>query len=174
MSDEVAIPDPNRVTKYIWRNIGKKSAREMAQELGVRPEEILRAKRELVEGVDELTIQLQKAKLMESLQEIADDAKEAAMNASDERNKAGLYNAAAGSIDKLLKEFNRTSKNESEALNALNRARIQELVELVQETVDESVIELSTRYEIPEQDIYDVFNTHLGRAAERRDAEFKR
>lgn len=169
MSDEVAIPDPNRVTKYIWRNIGKKSAREMAQELGVSPEEILRAKRELVEEVDDLTLQVQKAKLVATLQELADDAQERSLRISDEFY-SGTINSAVNAIKAVLVELNRASKGEQEAITQLNNLRVRELTSLLFEVVETAVPVVAERYKIPQDELFEIFNERLERAASRRDA----
>ena len=175
MSTEVATTDDTsdetRIQKFVLRHIGKKNAREMAAELGVSPDAILRAKRDLVESVDELTLQVKKLRLIETLQDIADDAQQAAESVSDERNKAGLYNSSISAMKTVLTELNRTSKQESEAVAALNRQRVMELVELVQETVDESVAQISEEFDLDAERLFEIFNTNLGRAAERRDAE---
>lgn len=169
MSDEVAIPDPNRVTKYIWRNIGKKSAREMAEELGVGPEEILRAKRELLDEIDPLTIQVQKAKLLNKLQEMADDAHERSQNVADERNYSGMVNAAAGAIDKLLKELNRSAAQDAAAVEALNKLRVRELLHLIDVTVDRTLRDIAKTHDLDYDELQDVFSTHLRPVAEAMD-----
>lgn len=167
MSDEVAVPDPNRVTKYIWRNIGKRSAREMAQELGVSPEEILRAKRELVEEVDDLTLQVQKAKLVATLQELADDAQERSLRISDEFY-SGTINSAVGAIKAVLVELNRASKGEQEAITHLNSLRVRELLDLMNEVIERGVDEISEEHGLDKYELFEIFNRKLSEAATRR------
>lgn len=171
MSTELEPNDDQRIQRHVLKHIGKKNAREMAAELGVSPEEILRAKRSIIEEVDEITVSVEKLKLVRTLQDIADDAKNAAERVSDERNKAGLYNSAISAMKTVLTELSRTSKVESEAMAALNRKRVLELVALVQETVDESVAEIASEFDIDAERLFTIFNANLGRAAERRDAD---
>lgn len=175
MTDEIEYAAPGdaeqRIQKFVLRHIGKKNAREMAAELGVSPEEILRAKRALVEETDEITVSVEKLKLVRTLQDIAKDAQDAAERVSDERNKAGLYNSSISAMKTVLGELNRASKVESEALANLNRKRVMELVALVQETVDESVAEIAEEFDIDPERLFTIFNANLGRAAERRDAD---
>lgn len=155
----------NRITKYVWRHIGKKSAREMAEELNVAPEDILRVKRDLVESVDDITISIHKMKLLASLQELADDAQERSRNVSDERNYSGMVNAASGAIDKLLKELNRTAKEDSNAVKSLNQLRIQELLRLMDTVVFKSVKVISSDHGIDEEELIKVFSDNLVEAA---------
>ena len=52
VSGELEPNDDQRIQRHVLKHIGKKNAREMAAELGVSPEEILRAKREIIESVE--------------------------------------------------------------------------------------------------------------------------
>lgn len=158
-----------RIESYIYKHIGKKSAREMATDLGVQPEQILAIKREMVDSVDELTIAIQKAKLLRSLQELAEDAQERSRDVSDERNYSGMINAAAGAIDKLLKELNRMAKQDNSQVDSLNALRVRELVSLIQEVVDTSVQEVSDAYDISKEELFDIFNRNLSAASQKRD-----
>lgn len=168
MADELDTTG-SRIESYIYRHIGSKSAREMATDLGVTPEQVIQVKREMVDSIDEITIQIQKAKLLRSLQELADDARERSKSVSDERNYSGMVNAATGAIDKLLKELNRTAKQDSEALAELNRYRVKELFSLVQETVEVSVVEVAEKYDLDEDLVFAIFNRNLSLAANKRE-----
>lgn len=154
-----------RIESYIYKHIGKKSAREMATDLGVNPEEIIRIKNEILNSVDVLTLEVQKAKLLRSLQELADDAQERSKSVQDERNYSGMVNAAAGAIDKLLKELNRMSKQDSDAVETLNQMRVKELLRLMDVVVFKSVKGISERYDTPEEELIQVFSENLVEAA---------
>ena len=52
MTNEVDTTDA-RIESYIYKHIGKKSAREMATDLGVQPEQILAIKRAQLLGDDQ-------------------------------------------------------------------------------------------------------------------------
>ena len=168
MSTEIESADDDRISSYVWRKIGKESARDMAKALGVSPDEILRVKRELAESVDALTVDVQRAKLLRSLQELADDAHEMSKSTTAEFY-AGTVNASVGAMKTLLVELNRTSKQDSEALNSLNAMRVRELTALMFEVVDATVPLVAERYSIPEDDLFAMFNEALARAATRRD-----
>lgn len=170
MANEVDTTDA-RIESYIYKHIGKKSAREMATDLGVPPEQVLRIRNEMVDSIDEITLLIQKTKLLRTLQELADDAHERSLNVQDERNYSGMVNAAAGAIDKLLKELNRTAKQDSDAVSELNRMRVRELFSLMQEVVEVSVVEVANKFDLEEDALFEVFNRNLTIAANRRDSE---
>lgn len=161
--------DDQRIQRHVLKHIGKKNAREMAAELGVSPEEILRAKREIVESVDELSLQIRKLKLIQKAEEIAQDAQDAA-EVSDERNKAGLLNSSIAAMKLALTEFSRVSKNESEAIKQLNEMRVRELLRLLDLTVSRFIADISEEHNIPEKDLHEKFQSYLGPAAEELDA----
>lgn len=158
-----------RIESYIYKHIGKKSAREMATDLGVQPEQILAIKREMVDSVDELTIAIQKAKLLRSLQELAEDAQEKSKDVDDMRNYSGMINASVGAIKTLLTELNRTSRADSEAVATLNQMRVRELFGLMQEVVEQGVDEIARENGLDRRELFEVFNRHLASAAARRD-----
>jgi len=159
-----------RIESYIYKHIGKKSAREMATDLGVNPEEIIRIKNEILNSVDILTLQVQRAKLIRSMQEIADDAKQAAEDVSDERNKAGLYNSSLAAIKELNRSLKDMSKSDDEKISQLNDLRKREIVAMYISTVDVSVKEVAAQYDIKEDALFDIFNKNLEAAAAEMDS----
>ena len=170
MSTEIESADDDAISRYVWKRIGKESARDMAKALGVSPDEILRVKRDLAESVDEITLQVQKARLMRTLQEIADDAKDEFETAPAEF-KAGLLNSSVAAIKTLLVELNRTAKQDSEAVAALNQLRVRELYLLMTEVVETGIDTVSERHKIPKPELVDIFNEKLTDAARRRELQ---
>ena len=170
MSTEIESADDDAISRYVWKRIGKESARDMAKALGVSPDEILRVKRDLAESVDEITLQVQKARLMRTLQEIADDAKDEFETAPAEF-KAGLLNSSVAAIKTLLVELNRTSKQDLEAVAALNQLRVRELYLLMTEVVETGIDTVSERHKIPKSELVDIFNEKLTDAARRRELQ---
>jgi hypothetical protein len=170
LTDEVVIADnTDRIEKYIWKQIGKQSLREMATSLGVTPEEVMRVKRDMVDSVDDLTVQVQRLKLIKQLQDVADDVKSKLSEVGDERNYAGIANAFTSASKALLVELNRTAKQNDEAVNALNNLRVRELVSLMYEVIDGGVPIVAERYQIDTDEVFTIFNDVLARAAARRD-----
>jgi len=169
MTNEVDTTDA-RIESYIYKHIGKKSAREMATDLGVQPEQILAIKREMVDSVDELTISIQKAKLLRSLQELAEDAQEKSKNVADMRNYSGMINASVGAIKELFRQLNALSKQDNEKINQLNDLRKREIVAMYISTVDASVKEVAHLFSIGEDALFDIFNKNLEAAAAEMDS----
>lgn len=168
MSKEVEKVDQGRIDELIWRGIGVKSVRVIAEEAGVRPDEVLRRKNELLDEIDVLTIQEKRARLLVRLQEIANSTQED-YEASPYEFKAGLMNSAIAAIKTVLQELARMDKQDSSKVEALNQKRIAELVDLVREVVDVSVSEISEEHGLDEDEVYDVFNRNMIEAASKRD-----
>lgn len=168
MSGEIEHLDQSRVDEIIWKHVGLKSVREISEMAGVKPEEVLRRKNELLEGIDVLSIQQKRQRLLIELDGMARDARERAKNTVDEFY-AGTVNASAGAIKTMLNELSRMEKQDSAKIDALNQKRVSELVALIREVVDVSVVEIATQHNLDEADLYEVFNRRMIEAAEKRD-----
>lgn len=160
--------DQSRIDKLIWKHAGLKPVREIAELAGIRPEEVLRRKNELLEEVDVLTIQQKRQRLMIELDGMARDARDRAEGISSEFY-AGTINAATGAIKTLLGELNRLEKQDTTRLESLNQKRIAELVSLVREVVDISVLEIAEQHDLDQEELYAVFNQRMIEAAQKRD-----
>ena len=77
----------------LWELVGTRTPKQIADELGLPPAEVVRRTREMLESVDVLTIEQQRQKLMIDVGRIARKAEEAFDNSLDERNKSGLLNS---------------------------------------------------------------------------------
>lgn len=166
MTDNLEI-DP-RLEKIVWRSLGVKSVRQISEETGLNPEQIFAVKREMLDSVDVLTVQEKRTKILVAMEQLAQDALDRADGASDEF-AAGMLNAARGAMKDMLTEFNRASKQDQGAIETLNALRVRELVSLIQEVVDISVVEIVDRYDLDKQEVFDVFNGNLAKAAKKRD-----
>lgn len=167
MTDEIVV-DP-RVEKIIWRGLGTKSVRQMAEDTGLSPEQIFAIKRDLLSAVDVLSVSERKAKLLVMLEEMAHEALDRAANSSDEFS-AGHFNAARGAMKDALTELNRQNKGEQEAITALNNLRINELVRLIELSVSKTFAVLSDRHGLSEDEMFEVFHSYLKPAAEEIEA----
>lgn len=165
---EVVEVDQTRVDNIIWRHLGVKPVREIAEMAGVKPDEVLRRKNELLEDIDVLTIAEKRSQLMVKLQEIAAQTQEDYENSPWEF-KAGLMNSSIASMKMILSELSRAERADDSKVEALNQKRIQELVSLIKEVVDVSVREISEKYELDDTELFDVFNARMIEAAQRRD-----
>lgn len=165
---EVEDFDQDRIDKVIWRNADVKPVKWIADQINMKPEYVLRRKRELMEGIDSLDIQQTRYRLVSELNGMARDARERAGSASDEFY-AGTINAASGAIKTMLSELARMEKADKSKVESLNQKRIQELVSLIREVVDISVVEIASKHNLDEQELYDTFNRRMAEAAEKRD-----
>lgn len=153
-----------RLEKIVWRSLGVKSVRQIADETGLNPEQIFAVKREMLDAVDVLSIQEKRTKILVALEQLAQDALERAKDSSDEFS-AGHYNAARGAMKDMLTEFNRVSKQDQGAIEQLNQLRVRELLRLVDSTVARTLEEIASRYDLEEADLQAIFQSHLKPAA---------
>ena len=160
----------SRSDRIIWRSVGVKSVRQVAEELGLSPERVLRRKKELLEEIDVLTIQEKRAQLLVSLQDIADQTQRDYDSAPWEF-KAGIANSAVASMKVVLAELARAEKKDSADIDALNSMRVRELVELMSAVVNSGVREVSARFGLDEDEIYEIFNHRLIEEARARDIQ---
>lgn len=173
-SAEVVVPeerdlDDERINRAIRKGLmSSRTVRQMAEETGLKPEEVLRKKTEVLEGVDVLTIQEKRALFMMELSDMVREARERAAGATDEFY-SGMVNSSVTALKTLLAEAARMEKSDTTKVDQLNRKRVAELVGLVQEVVDESVKEISQKYALDEQDMYEVFNRRMMESASKRD-----
>lgn len=152
--------DQARIDELIWRGIGTKSVRQIADDAGVRPDEVLRRKSELLDEIDVLTIQEKRVRLMVQLQELANTA-QGDYDASPWEFKAGLLNAAASSIKTVLQELARMEKQDESKITALNELRRRELLELVQRSVESTFESVAEEHGLEKDGLMDVFKASM-------------
>lgn len=145
----------------LWELVGTRTPKQIADELGLPPAEVVRRTREMLESVDVLTIEQQRQKLMIDVGRIARKAEEAFDNSLDERNKSGLLNSAVNAQKEVLRQLEKMEAQNAGAVDALNRMRVAELVRLVETAVVDTLAEL-----VPDrEDAMDVFYGYLETAA---------
>ena len=145
----------------LWEMVGTRTPKQIADELGLPPAEVVRRTREMLESVDILTIEQQRQKLMIDVGRIARKAEEAFDNSLDERNKSGLLNSAVNAQKEVLRQLEKMEVRNAEAVDALNRMRVAELVRLVETAVVDTLAEL-----VPDrEDAMDVFYGYLETAS---------
>lgn len=170
MSEEIEHLDEERISEIIWRNIGLKSVRDIAEMTGLKPEEVLRRKNELLDSVDVLTVQQKRQRLLIELDGMARESRERAQRASDEFF-AGTINASTGAIKTYLQELARMEKADSGKIEALNNLRIRELLRLIDVTVARAVTEIAATHNLEEVELMEVFQGHLVEAARELEVE---
>lgn len=156
--------DP-RLERIVWRGLGKKSVRQMAEETGLEPEQIFAIKRDLLSAVDVLTVQEKRNKLLIELEDLADEARDRAKGTIDEFY-SGMMNSSVAAMKTILVELNRTAKGEQEAIDRLNDLRIRELIRLIELSVSKTFAVLADRHGLDEGEMFDVFHSYLKPAAE--------
>lgn len=166
-TDDIEI-DP-RIERIVWRSLGVKSVRQIAEETGLNPEQIFAVKREMLDAVDVLSVQEKRTKILVAMEQLAQDALDRADGASDEF-AAGMLNAARGAMKDMLTEFNRASKQDQGAIERLNQLRLREILRLVDTTVQRTLSEIASTHNLNEFDLQAIFQKHLVPAAEGMDS----
>lgn len=164
MSEELEHIDQDRIDKAIWKSIGIKTVRQIADETGLKPEEVLRRKNELLDEVDVLSIQQKRQRLLIELDGMARDARERAANTVDEFY-SGMLNSSVAAIKTMLTELSRMERQDSGKIEALNNLRIRELLRLIDVTVARAVTEIANTHDLEETELMEVFQGHLVEAA---------
>ncbi len=159
-----------RTDQIIWKGIGKKSVRQLAQETGLTIEQVAQRKIELVDFVDELSIQQMRAKLIAELSSIAEKTQRD-YDSSPFEFKAGLMNSAISAMKAIQAELARVSKQDQGRIDALNQLRVKELYNLMLEVVDKSVVQIAEEHGLDQEEMFAIFNRNAAAAAARRDLE---
>lgn len=167
MSDEPEIDE--RVARIIWRGVGVKSARQIAAETGLEVDQVIRIRNQLKEEIDVLTVEQKQFRLINQLEEVANSVREKLEDVEDERNYAGLVNAFVNATKTVNVELRALEKKNSGAVEALNELRIREIMAVFYEVVDSSVPVIAAKYDLSEDDLFQVFNDALFRASARRE-----
>lgn len=158
-----------RVRDQIWRMVGRKPLRVIAEELNMKPEDVLAVKREMLDSVDVLSIDQQRQQLMIEIRMVAQDARQAAERTIDEY-KAGLYNSAIAADKELLKQLAAIERKDSSAVERLNEMRVRELLRLMDRVVTLSVSEIAAKHDLDAHELTEVFQNRLVEAAQELDA----
>ena len=170
MNDLEEIEIDSRIENIIWRGIGRKSVRKMAEETGLSVERVAQIRTQLIESVDEITLDMKRSKLLADLQDIADTARDDYENADDTDSGSKLLTVAVGAIKTILGEMRQIEKSNSGAIDALNQMRVRELLRLIDVTVSRTLSDIATTYGLEESELQGVFQAHLRPAAEELDA----
>lgn len=157
----------DRLEKLIWKGLGRKSVRKMAEETGLSVEQVAFIRAELLDGIDELTIDQKRTKLLVDLQDIADNARDDydGIVGTEPDAASKLLTVAVGAIKTILGEMRQMEKSSNGAVEALNQMRIRELMRLIDLTVAKTFAVLSERHGLEEDEMYEIFQGFLKPAA---------
>lgn len=158
MSNDIELTP--RIEKLVWKRLGNTPIRKIAEETGLTREQVIAIREELLDSVDELTINQKRQKFLVELEGISQDARSAAESA-DGRDKGPLYSAAVSAIKTVMAELTRMEKSSSQTIDTLNALRIKELMRLIDLTVAKTFATLSERHGIEEDEMYDIFQGYL-------------
>ena len=154
--------DNARIREILWKSAGRKSVREIAEETGLTPEEVLVQKREMFEELDVLTVEQERMKIMVAMRQIADEAlKKLQDGVESERNFAGIVNAAVNTQEKLMRSLNTLGSEQAGAVDALNELRVREILRLMDRVVAAGAKELSADHGLDENEVLEVFAVAL-------------
>lgn len=168
---EVATLDGNqeRIDRIIWRAIGTKSVRTIADETGLSVDEVLKRKNELRDEIDVLSLQEKRQKLLIDLDELYRGLMDK-LDSTSEEFLAGTANAATAAMKVILAELTRLEKADTSAVDALNQKRVRELLRLIDAVVVLSVSEIAEKHSLDEDELMDTFNHHLREESLRLDS----
>ena len=159
-----------RLHRLIWRGLGTKSPRQIAEETGLDASDILRIKNEMLDSVDVLTVQQRRQKVLVNLEIMSNDAMDRAATADDEF-KAGLFNSAIAAMKEVGRQLAQLQAETNQEVDRLNDMRVRELMALVREASLLSIKEWSVRYGLDEDEMMLDFSENLRKAAERRELD---
>ncbi len=165
MTKDLTKREDERNRKTVWRAIGHKSVRQIAEDTGLTVNEVVALRNEMFDGVDALTVDQRRLKTILDLDEIATRARELVETVSDDRAKAPLLSAATSAMKTALQAVSALETQDNSKVDALNQLRQKELLSLMQTTVDASVKELAEQFDVDPQQMFDVFNRNLLEAA---------
>lgn len=167
MSNEIELSP--RIEKLVWKRLGNTPVRKIAEETGLTREQVIAIREELLDSVDELTINQKRQKFLVELEGISQDARSAAESAEG-RDKGPLYSAAVSAIKTVMAELVRMEKSSSQAIDSLNALRIRELLRLVDTTVRRTLEDVAEEYGLETPDLMSIFQGHLSVVAEEMEA----
>lgn len=161
--------DP-RIEKIVWRGLGVKSLKAIADETGLSRDQIIRIRTELLDGVDVLTEHQARTKLLVELESMVYEARDRAQR-SDDEFYSGMMNSAVAAIKAIQAERQRMSKENRNEIVVLNELRRREIVRMYTRTVNRGVKSIAEKYDLDEREIFDIFNAFLTESAAEMDEE---
>lgn len=173
-NQEVAVTTQKEVDGYLLRYIGRKSVNQIAQEVGMKPHEVRNRVTELLDNIDVLTVQQQRAQLLITLRQIGDRAMDALDSVDTHREPAGyaqILNAANTSIKVHLQELARMEKDDNQQVTELNNLRVREILKLMDRVVVSSVDQISESYGVDKDVLLEIFQDKLVQSAIEMDTQ---
>lgn len=155
--------DP-RIEKIVWRGLGVKSLKAIADETGLSRDDVIRIRTELLDGVDVLTEHQARTKLLVELESMVYEARDRAQR-SDDEFYSGMMNSAVAAIKAIQAERQRMSKENKDKIDQLNQLRVRELLRLIDTSVASTLHEIADTHGLDEDELLGIFQSHLRPAA---------
>lgn len=178
-TDLVKPEDNEHVRSIVWKHLGSKNAREVAELAGVTPDVVMRIKKDLLDTTDSLTVQQHQTRILKLVDETATQAIEWAHdiansgNPDRERSLGPVLTSANQFLKLATQMLKETEAKNSAQVEALNELRRKELVELMRTTVDRSVEQISAQFDIDAEALFEIFNKQFLIAAEEMDSRYE-
>lgn len=162
------------VDRMLLRKVGVQSTAEIARELGVGPLEVRKRVNELLESIDVLTVQQERTRLLIELRALVNRATERLDQIGtglSDREFSQVLNSTTQTIRVHLQELDKMESKDDEALQELNRKRVEEILRLMDRVVVSSVREIADAHGLDEAEMLDVFSARLVESAAEMDVE---
>lgn len=153
MSEEIAVIADEKIDDYIMRWVGRKPISEIATEVGLSPNDCLRRKNELLESIDQLTLQQKRQQGMILLTEMYQDAWDRAKKMPDEFY-AGAINAATSSLKLQMSELARMEKDSAGVVEQLNAMRLQEIKRYIEDVISITVNQAAKTGVVSDKEVF--------------------
>lgn len=171
-SKDLVVNEFDDVTlRTIYKYAPYKTIREIANLTGLKPEQVLAAKRQIIDSIDILTINEWRAKLLMDLQALSDEAMSAFETVAEEKAKAPLLVAATGAMKAVLAEFRNMAKEDTREVDALNAKRLKEILRLFDSVVIRLIDHVSENSDLDKDELIDLTAGWMHEEAEAMDLD---
>lgn len=177
-SQELVRPEEDeRVRSIVWKHLGSKNAREVAELAGVTPDVVMRIKKELLDTTDSLTVQQHQTRILKLVDETATQAIEWAHeiansgNPDRERSLGPVLTSANQFLKLATQMLKETEAKNTAQVEALNQLRIRELYDTVVLMMEFVTSDLVEDFGLDRGAIDKLFQSALSKAVEKLGVE---
>lgn len=176
-TDLVRPEDDERVRSIVWKHLGSKNAREVAELAGVTPDVVMRIKKDLLDTTDSLTVQQHQTRILKLVDETATQAIEWAHdiansgNPDRERSLGPILTSANQFLKLATQMLKETEAKNAAQVEALNQLRIRELYDTVVLMMEFVTSDLVEDFGLDRETVGKLFEAALGKAAEKLDLD---
>lgn len=146
--------------------LGRRNVRDIAAATGLTPDEVLRIKQDVVEGIDALSLDEHVAKAVYTLQDVAAKALDSFQSVEDQRSLAPLLQAATGAIKTQIQVLDKWRTQNQGNVDRLNNQRQEELVLLLKNAFGLFAGRVAEMHNLDEAELWTLFEEDMRIAAE--------